>query len=235
MRHFQLELDELQSRLLAMAGLVESAIAASIRSVVESNTSAIQDVFALEPRINRMEVDVDDYAVRLLALYQPTAKDLRFLTAVIKITSDLERMGDHAVNIVQRAQSLGEARIEPMALVARMGELSAGMVKQCLHALFARDAAEARSVLEEDDAVDELKNKSQEDFVQLIQRSPASARGGLDMILVARNLERIADLATNIAEDVLYVLEGVDVRHSGDNLKILKTAATKPEGTGHPN
>jgi phosphate transport system protein len=223
MRHFQLELDDLQSRILAMAGLVEAAIAASIRSIVERNATAIRDVFELEPRINRMEVEVDDAAVRLLALYQPMAKDLRFLTAVIRITSDLERMGDHAVNIAERAQSFCEARIEPMDLVARMGELSAGMVRRSLQALVERDAVEARSVLNEDDAVDELKERSQEEFLQLMQRSPESARAALDAILVARNLERIADLATNIAEDVIYLLEGLDVRHGGDN---------PPTGTG---
>ncbi|HEX8985663.1 MAG TPA: phosphate signaling complex protein PhoU [Bryobacteraceae bacterium] len=222
MRHFLEELEELQAKLLEMAGLVEDAIHKSVVSLSDRDENAAQDVLRSEARINQMEIELDDFAVGLLALQQPMARDLRFLTAAIKINSDLERMGDLAVNIVERALSLmQQPSVKPLIDIPRMAKLVESMVRKSLDAFVKRDPALARAVLLSDDAVDDLRDGIYQELILFMQRDPATISRALDLIFVARNLERIADHATNIAEDVLFLVQGVDVRHHAEARETL--------------
>lgn len=217
MRHFIEELDDLQKELLAMAGLVELAVHESVKSLVERSSSRAQQVLVNEARINQMEIQIDEMATRLLATQQPMARDLRFLTAAIKINNDLERMGDLAVNIVERALSLIEQPpIHPAVDIPRMAELAERMVHDSLDSFVRRDAELARNVLLSDDAVDDLRDDIYQELIRFMQAEPEAIPRAIDLLFVARNLERIADHATNIAEDVLFLVQGVDVRHHAE-------------------
>lgn len=218
MRHFLEELEDLQKKLLEMGGLVEFAIRQSVHALVDRDEAAAQDVLRSEARINQMEIEIDDFAVRLLARHQPMAKDLRFLTAAIKINNDLERMGDLAVNIVERALSLiRQPPVKPLIDIPQMSKLVDSMVRNCLDAFVKRDGQMARGVLLSDDAVDDLRDAIYEELVGFMKRDPSTISRSLDLIFVARNLERIADHATNIAEDVLFLAQGIDVRHHAES------------------
>ena len=217
MRHFLEELEELQQRLLEMGGLVESAISNSVLALSERSETRARQVLNNEARINQMEIEIDDCAVRLLALQQPMARDLRFLTAAIKINSDLERMGDLAVNIVERALSLmKQAQVKPLIDIPKLAQLSESMVHKSLDSFVRRDAELARQVLLSDDAVDDLRDAIYQELVSFMEKDPSTISRSLDLIFVARNLERIADHATNIAEDVVFLVRGVDVRHHAE-------------------
>ncbi len=220
MRHFEEELDELRSRLLEMSGLVESAIYRSVLSLVEKDESQANLVLSNESRVNQMQIEIDDLATRLLVLHQPMAKDLRFITAAIKINNDLERMGDHAVNITERALSLmHESLVKPLIDIPHMANVAESMVRKSLDSFVKRDADLARAVLASDDAVDELRDGIYSALVAHMEQDPSVIRQCVDLIFVARNLERIADHATNIAEDVVFLVEGVDVRHHAEARK----------------
>ena len=217
MRHFIEELDELQKKLLEMGGLVESGVHNSVLSLTEHNETLAQEVLRNEARINQMEIEVDDFAVGLMALYQPMARDLRFLTAAIKINADLERMGDLAVNIVERALSLiFQPPVKPLIDIPQMAKLVESMVRRSLDAFVKRDPELARAVLLSDDAVDELRDAIYHELIGFMERDSRTVSRAVDLMFVARNLERIADHATNIAEDVLYLVQGVDVRHHAE-------------------
>jgi phosphate transport system protein len=210
-------LDDLQKELLAMAGLVELAVHESVKSLVERSSSRAQQVLVNEARINQMEIQIDEMATRLLATQQPMARDLRFLTAAIKINNDLERMGDLAVNIVERALSLIEQPpIHSAVDIPRMAELAERMVHDSLDSFVRRDAELARNVLLSDDAVDDLRDDIYQELIRFMQAEPEAIPRAIDLLLVARNLERIADHATNVAEDVLFLVQGVDVRHHAE-------------------
>jgi phosphate transport system protein len=218
LRHFQEELEALQERLLQMAGVVESAIHCSVRSLVNRDEKEAVRVLELEERINQMEIEIDDHATRLMTLYQPMARDMRFLTAAIKINSDLERMGDLAVNVAQRSLSLiQQPPVKPLVDIPHMADLVESMVQRSLDAFVRRDGEVAREVLESDDAVDDLKDAIYEELMHFMESDPSTVRRAVDLMFVAHNLERIADHATNIGEDVLYVVKGIDVRHHAEN------------------
>lgn len=219
MKHFQEELGDLKHRLLEMGGLVESAIYRSVLAVVEKDAEQAQQVLKNEARINQIEIEIDEFATRLLATQQPMAADLRFLTAAIKINSDLERMGDLAVNIVERALSLmHEPVIRPAIDIPQMAKLTESMVRKSLDSFVRGDADLARTVLLSDDAVDDLRDSIYEELLSFMQKDPSNVRPGVNLMFVARSLERLADHATNIAEDVLFLVQGVEVRHHA-NLK----------------
>ncbi len=223
MRHFVEELEQLQARMLEMAGLVEAGIHTSVRSLIERNEALAQEVLRNEARINQMEIEIDDMAVVLIARHQPMAGDLRLLTAAIKINNDLERMGDLAVNTVERALSLiRQPVVKPLIDIPQMARRAESMVRKSLDAFVKRDADLARSVLLSDDAVDDLRDAIYQELVGFMEREPATISRALDLIFVARNLERIADHATNIAEDVLFLVQGVDVRHHAEAREALK-------------
>lgn len=220
MRHFEIQLDELRKKLLEMSGLVESSIYRSVLALVEKDEDQIRQVLENEVRVNRMQIEIDDLATGLLALQQPMATDLRFITSAIKINSDLERMGDHAVNIAERARSLmQEPTIKPLIDLPHMANLVQSMLRESLEAFIKRDASVARKVLKSDDAVDQMRDTIYDELVQYMEAEPSGIRGCIHLMFVARNLERIADHATNISEDVVFLVEGADVRHHAEAFK----------------
>ena len=217
MRHFSVELEDLNQKLLQMAGMVESAIHRSIRSLVEQDRELAQQVIRDEPQINRMEMEIDGLSTRLLALNQPVARDLRFLTAALKINTDLERIGDLANHIAERSLSLmHHPLVRPMVDIPKMASLVQSMLLQVLEAFVKGDAGLARSVLVADDEVDRLRDSVYADLVDTMQRDPGVVPAAVDLIFVARNLERIGDHTTNIAEDVVFLVQGIDVRHRAE-------------------
>jgi phosphate transport system protein len=217
MRHFSVELEELSQKLLEMAGLVESAIHRSVRSLIEQDRELAQQVIRDEPVINRMEMEIDGLSTRLLALRQPVARDLRFLTAALKINTDLERIGDLANHIAERSLSLmHHPLVRPMTDIPKMASLVQSMLLKVLEAFVKGDAELARSVLLADDEVDRLRDSVYAELVETMQRDPGIVTAAIDLIFVARNLERIGDHTTNIAEDVVFLIQGVDVRHRAE-------------------
>jgi phosphate transport system protein len=217
MRHFTIELEELNQKLLEMGGLVESAIHRAVRSLVDQNRDLAEQVIRDEPRINRMEMEIDGMATRLLALRQPVARDLRFLTSALKINNDLERIGDLAQHVAERALSLmHHPLVKPMTDIPKMASLVQSMLLKCLDAFVHSDEALARSVLLEDDEVDRLRDAVYAALLATMQSDPGVVPAAVDLIFVARNLERIGDHATNIAEDVVFLVKGVDVRHHAE-------------------
>ena len=217
MIHFREELEELQRRLLEMAGLVESAIHQSVRALAERDEQAAKEVLWKEALINQKDLEIDEFATRLLALYQPMARDMRFLTAVIKINGDLERMGDLAVNITERALSLmKEPPVKPLIDMPKMASLAEAMVRNSLDALVKMDEPLARTVLTSDDEVDGLRDAVYKELLAFMQEQTTTIPRAVDLMFIAHNLERIADHATNIAEDVLFLMKGVDVRHHAE-------------------
>ena len=220
MRHFSAELEELSNKLLEMAGLVESAIHRSVRSLIEQDRELAQQVIRDEPLINRMEMEIDGVATRLLALRQPVARDLRFLTAALKINTDLERMGDLANHIAERSLSLmHHPLVKPMTDIPKMASLVQSMLLKCLESFVKGNADLARSVLLSDDEVDKLRDGVYSELMHAMQQDPGVVTAAVDLIFVARNLERIGDHTTNIAEDVVYLIQGVDVRHHAEKVE----------------
>jgi phosphate transport system protein len=217
LRHFEQELEKLKAKLLEMGALVESAVYRSVQGVVEKDEELAQQVIRNEARINDLEIQIDDLAIGLLVLQQPVAADLRLITVAIKINNDLERMGDLAVNIAQRALDLiREAVIQPMVDIPHIAGLVQSMVRKSLDAFVNRDPELARSVLAGDDAVDNLRTASYHELVSYMEKDRGNIPQALNLWSVIRNLERIADHSTNIAEDVLFLVKGVDVRHRNE-------------------
>jgi len=217
MRHFSIELEELNEKLLQMGGLVESAIHRSVRSLIEQDRELAEEVIRDEPEINRIEMEIDGLATRLLALRQPVARDLRLLTAALKINTDLERIGDLAVHVAERSLSLmHHPLVKPMTDIPKMASLVQSMLLKCLDAFVQGDAELARSVLVSDDEVDKLRDAVYAELLDIMQRDPSVLTAAIDLLFIARNLERIGDHATNIAEDVVFLVKGVDVRHHAE-------------------
>ncbi len=220
MRHFEIQLDELRKRLLEMSGLVESSIYRSVQALVDRDEEQVRQVMENEERINRMQIEIDDFSTGLLLLQQPMAADLRFITASIKINNDLERMGDHAVNIAERVASLkSEPTVKPLIDIPRMANLVESLLRKSLDAFVKKDANLARSVLTSDDEVDHMRDGIYNELVTYMESEPTAIRTCISFMFVARNLERIADHATNIAEDVVFLVEGADVRHHAEARK----------------
>jgi len=214
LRHFAVELEELNQALLEMGALVESSIHCSVQSLVDHDERMALRVIDDENRINRMELDIDARVTRLLALNQPVAGDLRLLIIALKINTDLERMGDLAVNIAERAISLAKAPpVKPLIDTPRMASLVEDMLHRSLDAFVQRDAALAEKVLPADDEVDSLRDRIYAELLDLMQHSPNVVPHAIHLMFVARNLERIADHTTNIAEDVIFLVRGIDIRH----------------------
>jgi phosphate transport system protein len=216
-RHFEQELEKLKAKLLEMSALVESAVYRSVQGVVEKNEELAQQVLRNEGRINQLEIEIDDAAIGLLALQAPLAADLRLVTAVIKINNDLERMGDLSVSIAQSALALvKEPLIRPLIDIPHIAGLAQGMVRKSLDSFVNRDPELARSVLASDDAVDNMRTASYHELISFMETNPQQIPQALYLLSVIRNLERIADHATNIAEDVLFLVKGIDVRHHNE-------------------
>jgi len=213
-KHIERQIDGLKEKILRVGTLVEEAISKAITALINKDTALAQRVIASDEEIDRMEVEVEEECLKILALYQPVAADLRFVVAVLKINNDLERMGDLARNIAKRVAQL--ARAEPVDLppeIRTMASLTQEMVKHCLDAVVNADPALARQVREEDDAVDEARMQIRQKILRGIKSSPERVESLLRINSVSKHIERLADMATSIAEDVIYMVEGEIVRH----------------------
>ncbi len=211
---FQQSLDELKERLLVMAGLVEQAIQRATEAYSSRDYSLCEQVRNSEPAINRMELEIDQLALDLLAMEHPLAVDLRFILAVIHINVDLERIGDQAAGIAMRVLDLGQQpNVDLPVDIPRLAQLASAMVRKSLQAFIEGDADLAQSVLMQDDQVDEINREAFHSLTTLIKSQPDCAPQALDTLIISRNLERIGDHATNIAEDVIFWVRGADVRH----------------------
>ena len=213
-RHFDEELSSLKQKLLFMAGLAETMIHKAVKSLAERDESLFKDVNEAETKVNHLQIEIDELCLRLLALRQPMATDLRFITSAMKINAELERIGDLAVNIIQRAAVLiKQPQLKPLIDIPRMAELTQKMVKDSLDAFINRDAELARSVLTRDDEVDALKDQIFRELLTFMLSDQSTIPRALELILVSRHLERIGDHATNICEDIIYLVQGKDIRH----------------------
>jgi phosphate transport system protein len=216
-RQFERDLQELKERILYMGSLCETMIHIAIKALVDRRPDLSKDIVRQENEVNKLQIEIDERAIRMLALHQPTASDLRFLAAAMKINSDLERIADQAINISETTEFLlKEPPLKPLIDVPRMAQIASKMLKDALDSFVNRDENLARSVLVRDDQVDELKDQVFRELLTYMISDPASIQRGLDLILISRNLERIADHATNIAEDVVYVILGKDIRHHAE-------------------
>jgi phosphate transport system protein len=213
-RHFDQELQTLKEELLEMGGRAEAIVQKSVEALKRRDPRLAEEVFADDRIIDRLEIDVDERCVSLLALRQPMAVDLRFITAALKICNDLERVGDHAVNIAQSAQRLaGEPPLKPLVDIPRMADLAAGMLREALDSFVRRDASTARRLVRRDDQVDNLNRQVFRELISYMIEDARTITRAMDLILVARNLERVADLATNIAEEVVFIAEARIIKH----------------------
>jgi len=218
--HFQKELQELKENLLKMAAMVEEAIRDGVQSLVRRDSHLARKTFEFEDRINKMENLIDEMCLRLLALRQPMAADLRFITSAMKIITDLERMGDQAVNIAERALSLNEdAQLKPYIDIPRMTDIVQSMVRDVLDAFVNRDSKLARSVCQRDDLVDGLNDQVVRELLTYMISDPKTITRAVHLVIVARCLERIADHATNIAEDVIFMVDALVIKHHADEKK----------------
>jgi len=216
-RHFDKELLALKEKLLLMAAKVEQLIKVSIEALVRKDAALAETLFALDREVDRLEMEIEEDAVSLIARHQPAAGDLRFLVGAIKINNDLERIGDHGVNIAQSAIRLaGQPELKPLIDIPRMAELAIGMLKDSLDSFVAGDAEKAREVCRRDDRVDELKDQIFRELLTFMMEKADAIGRAMDLILVSRNLERIADLSTNIGEEAIYIAEARVIKHHAE-------------------
>jgi phosphate transport system protein len=216
--HFVEGLDELKQRLLTMGLLVEDRIRLAIRALVDRDASLTKRVIEGDGEINQSQVEIDDRALKLIALHQPMAVDLRSILAGLKINTDLERVGDLAVNIAEAAERyLGHPQVTPiLGYIPQMAELAQAMLRDALNSYLSGDMAAAQSVLDRDDALDGLNMKVFRDLLDCMLENAETIASALNLILIARHLERVGDHATNIAEDVIFIVAARDVRHLAD-------------------
>jgi phosphate transport system protein len=215
-RHRDQELSQIRQTLLRMDGLVEQMIGDAMEALVQRDDARAQAVIAVDQEVDRLEKELDELCHRFLALQQPTAIDLRFLVAVMKMATDLERVGDSAVNMAQAAEVLNqEPPLKPYIDLPRLARIAQEMIRDALDSFVRRDAQLAVRVCRRDDEVDALYKQLFRELLSYMLEDPKTITRALHLLLVARNLERVADHATNIAEDVVYYVEGRDIRHGG--------------------
>jgi phosphate transport system protein len=212
--HFEEDLQGLKNRLLNMGAIVEERVHHAIDALIQRRVDAAEAIIAGDQEINDLQIEIDDRCLKLLALQNPMASDLRLITSAMKINADLERIGDQAVNIAENAiKILSQPPLRPMMDIPRMAEITQKMTRDSLDAFVRKDAGLAREVLARDDEVDQLKDQVFRVLLTHMMSDPGTIERALSLILVSRNIERIADHATNIAEDVIFVVEAKDVRH----------------------
>ena len=212
--HFESEMQALKSQLLTMGGLVENRIHRAVDSLIHRKEHEAQKVIDSDVEINDLQIEIDERCLKILATQTPVAVDLRFIAAAMKINSDLERMGDQAVNIAENTlKCLDKPPLKPFIDLPRMAALAQEMTRDALDAFVRRDAELARDVLRRDDEVDDLKDQVFRELLTYMMADPGTIERALSLILISRNLERVADHATNIAEDVIFLVEAKDVRH----------------------
>lgn len=213
-RHFDEELKDLKEKLVRMSSIAEEMIEKSITALKDRREDLIEDVFEKEKIMNMLQIEIDDFALKLIALRQPAASDLRFIVSAIKINSDLERIGDLAINIVERTRDLlKEPPLKPLIDIPRMEEITQEMVKDAIDSFINKNSAAAKDVCVRDDLVDNLNNQIFRELLTYMLSDAKNINRAIELMLIARHLERIADHATNISEDVFYMVEGKDIRH----------------------
>jgi len=216
-RHFQKELESLKTSLIKMGSVVEDNIGMAIRSVMERNQDLAIKVIEADKRVDALEIEIDNAIIDLLALQQPVASDLRFILAALKINNDLERIGDHAVNIAQAAQVLCSLpSVELLDEIPKMAEITRTMLKEAIDSFILLDPVKARMVLKTDDQIDDLNRKVIRAVIELLKSNTQAAECGLELSVVSRNMERVADLATNIAEEVIFHTQARVVKHHAE-------------------
>jgi len=214
--HFHEELEVLQGRLLEMGGLAEERVRAAVQGLASRDAALIEKVLLGDEPINQLHIEVDNRCFRLLALHQPMATDLRAIVAAVKINADLERVGDLAVNIAEAGKRyISHPPVKKLIDIPQMGEIAQAMLRDALDAYVKRDTALAHQVLNEDDRLDALKTQVFRELLTYMLKDQSTVEPALDLILVSRHLERIGDHATNVAEDVIFMVSALDVRHHG--------------------
>ena len=217
-RHFHEELADLRSRLVTMAGAAEAALSQAVDALLRRNEASANEVIHGDREIDRRETDIEERVISLLALQQPMARDLRMLTSVMRIANDLERVGDHAVNIAQSAMRLGKSRpITPEPEIIEMARLTRQMLADAIDAFIRGDAVAGRAICRRDDQVDALNRSVFRILLTHMMEDPHVIGSGMELFLVSRNLERVADLATNVAEDVVFLVEGKSIKHHAED------------------
>ena len=217
-RHFHDDLNHVKVRLLTMSGEAEAALGLAVQALLERDGAKAKQVIAGDRAIDGMEMEIEAQCIDLLALHQPMARDLRMLTSALKIANDLERVGDHAVNIAQSAERLAQARpITPEPEIIEMARLAREMLSDALEAFIRGDAAAGREVCRRDDQVDALHRSVFRILLTHMMEDAHSISAGMELFLVSRNLERVADLATNIGEDVVFLVEGKSIKHHAED------------------
>lgn len=213
-RHFQEELEQLKTRLLEMGGLAEENVRLAVQGLVQRDRALIDRVLAGDEPVNRLHIEIDNRCFTLFALFQPMAADLRTIVAAVKINTDLERVGDLAVNIAQAAQRYAShAPVKRLIDIPLMADIAQNMLRDALDAFVRHDVDLAQHVLDEDDRLDALKTQIFRELLTFMLQDPTTIEPALDLILVSRHLERIGDHATNVAEDVIFIVSAKDVRH----------------------
>jgi phosphate transport system protein len=214
MRQFHAQLQDLFQRVVIMGSLAESMITTAVAGLVSRNESLLEEVFEKEQRVNELQVEVDDQAVKLTVLQQPVAQDARFLFMASRIGGELERIADQAINVCQNAKFVLEGPpLKPLIDLPIMADIAQGMVRDSVTAMINRDVALANKVLEEEEKVDAFRDQIFRTLLTYMMADPGTIQRAMSLILIARNLERIGDHATNVAEEVIYWIQGRDVRH----------------------
>ena len=222
-RHFDEQLQGLKNHLMKMSAMAEVMIADAVRSVVERDANAVHPVYEREELVNKMQIEIDECCLTLIALHQPAAGDLRFIMGAVKTNAELERLADEAVNIVQKAEHLLNApQLKPFEIIPEMAEIARGMVRDSLRAFVNRNVDLAREVLLRDDRLDALKAKIADVLTAYMTQDSDAVPRAIDLLLISRYLERIGDHATNIAEVTIFVVEGLDVRHHADQKRLVR-------------
>jgi phosphate transport system protein len=213
-RHFQDELEQLKTKLLEMGGIAEEQVRTAVKGLVDRDHSLIDQVLLGDDPLNSLHIEIDGRCFTLLALYQPMAADLRTIVAAVKINTDLERVGDLAVNIAEAARRyVAHAPVKKLIDIPRMATIAQAMLRDALDAFVRRDTELAQQVLNEDDRLDSLKTQIFRELLTYMLQDPSTIEPALDLILISRHLERIGDHATNVAEDVIFIVSARDVRH----------------------
>jgi phosphate transport system protein len=232
-RHFHDELSHVKVRLLTMSGEAEAALGLAVEALLERDSEKAARVIRGDRIIDSMEVEIEEQCINLLALQQPMARDLRMLTSALKIANDLERVGDHAVNIAQSTERLTQARpITPEPEIVEMARLARDMLSDALEAFIRGDAAAGREVCLRDDKVDALHRSVFRILLTHMMEDPHMIGAGMELFLVSRNLERVADLATNIGEDVVFLVEGKSIKHHAEDRGDAPASGVFPAVTG---
>ena len=215
-KHYSEQLAGLREQVLRMGGLVEQMTRRVIQALVERDVGILPEIHSMETQVNQLHIEIDEACIELIALRQPTAVDLRFIAAAMKINTDMERIGDQAINIVERAEVLLTVPpLKPLIDIPRMADIAQEMLKASLDAFVNGDDALALETIRRDDEVDQLKDQVFRELLTYMMADPSTIPRAMELILVSRHLERIGDHATNICEDVIFMVKGKDVRHQG--------------------